>query len=149
MRQVSWFPLLLVAGFLGSDCGGRPAPPPATPLGPDLQSYLAAQEALAKDDLAGARQALHSLAGQASAPVQALAASAAATADLEAVRAVFKPLSEELVRRVWPAGYAVASCPMADGGKGARWVQKKDQIRNPYFGASMLRCGAFEEAAAR
>lgn len=30
-----------------------------------------------------------------------------------------------------------ASCPMAE----ARWIQKKGDLRNPYYGKSMLECG--------
>jgi hypothetical protein len=30
-----------------------------------------------------------------------------------------------------------ASCPMAE----AKWVQKKGNLRNPYYGKSMLECG--------
>lgn len=32
-------------------------------------------------------------------------------------------------------------CPMAFDNRGAAWVQADDEIRNPYFGAAMLRCG--------
>ncbi|MDF1663471.1 MAG: efflux RND transporter periplasmic adaptor subunit [Planctomycetota bacterium] len=33
------------------------------------------------------------------------------------------------------------SCPMAFGGLGGTWLQAPGEIANPYFGASMLRCG--------
>ena len=33
-----------------------------------------------------------------------------------------------------------AFCPMAPG----RWLQKKDEIHNPYYGSKMLKCGVFE-----
>ena len=32
-------------------------------------------------------------------------------------------------------------CPMAQDYKGARWLWKKEEVLNPYFGNSMLRCG--------
>ena len=32
-------------------------------------------------------------------------------------------------------------CPMAFGNTGATWLQSDPKISNPYFGASMLRCG--------
>ena len=32
-------------------------------------------------------------------------------------------------------------CPMARHGDGAYWLQESDTLLNPYFGASMLRCG--------
>ncbi len=33
------------------------------------------------------------------------------------------------------------TCPMVYGDKGADWLQVNDDLRNPYFGASMLNCG--------
>lgn len=38
-------------------------------------------------------------------------------------------------------GLKVAYCPMAD----KHWLQPGDRIANPYYGASMLRCGGFVE----
>ena len=32
-------------------------------------------------------------------------------------------------------------CPMANKGKGAIWLSETKEIRNPYFGAKMLKCG--------
>lgn len=39
------------------------------------------------------------------------------------------------------SGVAVMRCPMAFDGAGARWIQAPGEVANPYFGASMLRCG--------
>ncbi|MCG9971813.1 DUF3347 domain-containing protein [Christiangramia crocea] len=36
-------------------------------------------------------------------------------------------------------------CPMAFGGKGDYWYSDSEQIRNPYFGDKMLKCGRVEE----
>lgn len=38
-------------------------------------------------------------------------------------------------------GYYIQHCPMANGDKGADWISKEQEILNPYFGASMLKCG--------
>jgi hypothetical protein len=35
---------------------------------------------------------------------------------------------------------SIGYCPMAPG----RWLQDDAQLANPYYGASMLRCGVFE-----
>ncbi len=35
-------------------------------------------------------------------------------------------------------------CPMAFDGKGANWLSNEAEIRNPYFGAKMLKCGKVE-----
>jgi Cu(I)/Ag(I) efflux system membrane fusion protein len=32
-------------------------------------------------------------------------------------------------------------CPMAFDNKGAYWLSESEEIRNPYFGKSMLTCG--------
>ena len=36
-------------------------------------------------------------------------------------------------------------CPMAFDNKGAYWLSSEEQIRNPYFGDMMLKCGRVEE----
>ncbi|APG61087.1 DUF3347 domain-containing protein [Christiangramia salexigens] len=36
-------------------------------------------------------------------------------------------------------------CPMAFGGKGGYWYSNEEQIRNPYYGDKMLKCGRIEE----
>lgn len=36
-------------------------------------------------------------------------------------------------------------CPMALDNKGGYWLSKNEEIRNPYFGESMLKCGSNEE----
>lgn len=39
----------------------------------------------------------------------------------------------------------VAHCPMALNNKGASWISDTQEIRNPYFGESMLNCGSIKE----
>ena len=36
-------------------------------------------------------------------------------------------------------------CPMANDNKGAMWISEIKEVKNPYFGASMLTCGSVEE----
>lgn len=42
-----------------------------------------------------------------------------------------------------PLNYStyIQHCPMANNDKGADWLSKEEEIRNPYFGSSMLGCG--------
>ena len=135
MRYLSFLVVIAIAA-----CGSSDQAPPA------LLHYVAAQEALASDDLDQARQALQDLVQNANPTLKPLAEKAASGADIVAVRTAFKPLSEKVRKGQIPEGYVVAYCPMADGDKGAHWVQKdQPQIANPYFGASMLRCGVFKE----
>ena len=44
----------------------------------------------------------------------------------------FNPLEETIYQQ---------HCPMADNNKGADWLSSEEEIKNPYFGSSMLTCG--------
>jgi Cu(I)/Ag(I) efflux system membrane fusion protein len=63
------------------------------------------------------------------------------------IRSGFEPISVGLTAAVEKLGVQTAGpifemyCPMAFDDKGATWLQKKEEIRNPYFGAAMLKCG--------
>ena len=39
----------------------------------------------------------------------------------------------------------VEFCPMADNDRGANWLSKNKEIKNPYFGTSMLKCGEVKD----
>jgi membrane fusion protein, copper/silver efflux system len=71
-------------------------------------------------------------------------------ATLEALRIAFEPLSGHLEDAVNHFGTGEtppvhrAHCPMAFDDRGAAWLQSGTTIANPYFGASMLRCGTVE-----
>lgn len=74
------------------------------------------------------------------------------TDDLDAQRAAFETLSiafyEQL--QVEGAGKTLYKqyCPMAFDDKGAFWISDVKEIRNPYFGDMMLKCGSVEETIA-
>jgi hypothetical protein len=38
-----------------------------------------------------------------------------------------------------------AYCPMANNNQGATWLSDSKEIRNPYFGDKMLKCGSLKE----
>jgi Cu(I)/Ag(I) efflux system membrane fusion protein len=67
--------------------------------------------------------------------------------DLVEMRAGFEPLSMGLTQAITSLGMGEGDpvyelfCPMAFDFKGARWLQSDKEVRNPYFGAAMLRCG--------
>jgi Cu(I)/Ag(I) efflux system membrane fusion protein len=70
---------------------------------------------------------------------------------IEPMREGFEALSNELIAIVGQFGlypnktlYKI-NCPMAFNDKGADWLQTDDDIRNPYFGASMYKCGQVME----
>lgn len=69
--------------------------------------------------------------------------------DIEGLREDFIELSEEIIDwsrslELEPKLY-VQFCPMADSNEGAFWLSLDSRIRNPYFGASMLKCGEVSE----
>jgi|GEM_PF-992411 len=70
-------------------------------------------------------------------------------AGIEAVREQLQPLSTALAAAARATGYPGplmrAYCPMAFDFEGAYWLQRDRTINNPYFGASMLRCGEIQE----
>lgn len=150
----------------------QPSAPPGfvASLAPLYDAYFTAQEALGADALdafrAGAK-AMHAEARRidASALDDALADRwRDARADLlesaehidhlasiEDARALFETYAAAVLRveeRFGHAGetvYYKAHCPMAFNFRGAAWLQRTEVINNPYFGASMLRCGDIQE----
>jgi hypothetical protein len=104
--------------------------------------YIDAAAALAEDDFDKAKISLTALAKETTGELQARAQAAADTGQIAATREAFKALSAIAVQMELPPDYAVAYCPMYKGG--AKWVQKKETLANPYYGKEMLTCGNFE-----
>ncbi|MAW60605.1 MAG: hypothetical protein CMJ94_07195 [Planctomycetes bacterium] len=135
-------------------------------LRPYWSAYLEAQQALAGDSFDRAQRALDA-AKQALGQVDPSSLSPASraeaegmhrriegalehlhhTEDLAALRVAFHEVSLaslSLLRRFGnPLGEQLheAYCPMAFDDQGAPWVQREEEIANPYFGDEMLRCG--------
>lgn len=136
-------------------------------LRPLYLAYVSVQEALAADEL---EAALEELAAMVQALEAATAAGlgperrtawrelqdsassalevAAAATEIEGLRGAFRTISTDLIAIEELAGnplgreLRVIHCPMAFEDTGADWIQVEETIANPYFGASMLRCGA-------
>jgi hypothetical protein len=69
---------------------------------------------------------------------------------IEAQRAAYEDLSMQMISRLKSAGVEngelyVQHCPMAFDDKGASWVSSQKEIRNPYFGDKMMKCGETQE----
>lgn len=72
------------------------------------------------------------------------------TTNIDQLRGIFKPLSSEFVVLLKTVGSIdqplyIGYCPMADNNNGGDWISTEPEIRNPYFGASMLGCGEIQE----
>lgn len=69
--------------------------------------------------------------------------------EIKVQRNHFKQLSLNLIKALQSFGINetvfVEYCPMADSDKGAYWLSKEKQIRNPYFGDAMLKCGEVKQ----
>ncbi len=70
--------------------------------------------------------------------------------DLDRQRTAFAPLSESLYQSLVQFSVEEVKayyqhCPMALNDKGANWISETEEIRNPYFGESMMTCGYTEE----
>jgi RND family efflux transporter MFP subunit len=129
------------------------------------QQYLALQQALAADNFQDAQKFLVELASAVAtvddkpladrakeawarekANLAKLIDSLKASQDIKAMRTQFLPLSQEIGVLAKTFGFGEPGpiyelhCPMAFQGKGATWYQNSDQVRNPYFGSTMLKC---------
>ncbi len=132
-------------------------------------AYLTAQEALAADDLGAFSQAAENLKTSVAAVSESglvgetLAEWRRSAAKLrldrvyssiDEARIRFERMSDGAIALQRRFGHAeeqtwsLAHCPMAFDNKGADWLQRGEQINNPYFGDMMLRCGSVRESFA-
>jgi len=119
-----------------------------------LTPYLALGERLAADRSDGLREAAAALvqataSRKGSAGVEEIEAAAAriGDGDIESARAAFREVSHALLRHLDTdaaarEGLTLVYCPMTFDNSGGYWVQRGEQIRNPYEGSRMLECGA-------
>lgn len=133
-----------------------------------FDAYVELSDALADDDPHAAHEILHDvsnalevlttdrLEGQAhelyythrEAMIEAV--HAMHESELEGMREHFEHLSLALRAAIESFGITgtevyVLRCPMAFDNRGANWLYATDEIRNPYFGDEMFRCGSTEE----
>lgn len=142
---------------------------PSHPLDPLLAAISAVGSALAKDDLDAYKTATHGLhipipdlPPDTSDPIRLALEKvdharhlSGTESDLSAARGSYLALSEaaaELLLALKATGnagatFTVYACPMTESAFAgapakARWIQQAPPIRNPWFGAEMLECGA-------
>lgn len=115
------------------------------------QQYLLLSNALISADLTSAKEAAMAVELGAKnlkdgTKLVRIATEIVATNDLEVQRKLFAELSNEMIAKVKVTGLKsgevyVEFCPMALDDKGASWLSNQKEIRNPYYGASMMDCG--------
>lgn len=74
----------------------------------------------------------------------------AASTDTKIQRDSFDSLSEQMITlaknsELSSGNLFLQHCPMANGNQGANWLSLSEEIRNPYFGDRMLKCGSVTE----
>ncbi|GLR17340.1 efflux RND transporter periplasmic adaptor subunit [Portibacter lacus] len=131
-----------------------------------VQSYIALKDALVDTDPKNAQNAAESVLkslnnvdmnlvkGEAhmywmeqNKAIKAHGAKISESEDVEDQRSQFKFLSDAIINSLRAFGthnhhYYVQYCPMVSDNKGADWVSAEKEIRNPYFGDKMMKCGS-------
>ena len=135
---------------------------PATPLDQLLEQYFLIHKSLASDSTGGIRAVaagMEKLSRQAAgmepqSKIQLMALSAAAaklqTTDLKSARNGFGELTDSLIAYLHAAGSKRNPpyqffCPMVK----KNWLQPDKEMRNPYYGSSMLKCGELVQSGAK
>lgn len=131
-----------------------------------VDPYFAIQKGLAGDDLkaaqAGASSFLEAMknaphedeAKEESADLSTPAHAISEASNIKAARKAFLDLSHEMIPLVQHVGTTnstnlfVAHCPMAFNHQGGDWIQSDKKVANPYYGATMLRCGGIQKQIA-
>lgn len=68
------------------------------------------------------------------------------SSNIEKQRTAFSHVSDALYKSIKAFGVGSAKvyyqfCPMAMDGDGAYWMSEIEEIKNPYFGSKMMKCG--------
>jgi Cu(I)/Ag(I) efflux system membrane fusion protein len=138
-----------------------------------FDKYFTIQQSLSKDDadlaIKAAKQALDALAAvdmqllsdntrdnwtKSAEELKDILTRSAAAEDIKSLRESFFLLSQQMAKIARHFGSSgktpvyIIHCPMAFDNTGADWLQNHKQVDNPYFGSTMLRCGAVKETIA-
>lgn len=122
------------------------------PLKAVVASYLEIHAQLAADRVDAITAPARAIAAKAAAmgepgePIVKAANALAEAPDVKAAREAFGALSDAVIAAGTAEGWKdvqpvkLAYCPMVK----RSWLQKDEQIRNPYYGSQMLTCGEFK-----
>ncbi|HCX25096.1 MAG: hypothetical protein CMB80_32700 [Flammeovirgaceae bacterium] len=122
-------------------------------LSASVDAYMTLKDAFVATDAAKAKDAAATLSTELKkAGFESLVASSdkiAGSEDIKVQRAAFYELTTAFIPEVKKAELTskvyVQYCPMAFDNTGANWLSTSSEIRNPYFGDMMLKCGKVEE----
>ncbi len=120
--------------------------------GKTWHNYLQVRTALVNSDAEGVQTAADNLAesfGEEREQLKSLAMQMVKAGDIEMQRKLFSDFGKE-IEPLFKEGLAEGTiykqfCPMAFNNTGGHWFSDVDEIRNPYFGDKMLKCGKVTE----
>ncbi|MEP0711812.1 DUF3347 domain-containing protein [Algoriphagus sp.] len=119
-----------------------------------FNAYLALKDALVATDgekvSTEAKKLAALLTDDAHTSIKAEVEKIAASTDPKVQRDSFDNLSEQMITlaknsELTSGNLFLQHCPMANGNQGANWLSLSEEIRNPYFGDKMLKCGSVTE----
>ncbi|MTI41426.1 DUF3347 domain-containing protein [Fulvivirga lutimaris] len=119
-----------------------------------VEAYIKVKDALVATDMESTKNAAEALhhTVMSDESLKSLADATMAVAqgeDIEAQRVAFQTLTAEFISYAKTSNPSVKLyvqfCPMAFDNTGANWVSTSSEIRNPYFGDKMLKCGRVDE----
>lgn len=119
-----------------------------------FNSYLELKDALVETDADKASAEAKKLEAQLTeakySPIKAEVNKISESTDPAIQREAFDGLSEQMIAlakdsELVSGNLFLQHCPMASGNKGANWLSLSEEIRNPYFGDRMLKCGSVTE----
>lgn len=115
-------------------------------------NYLAVKDAFVKTDAKAAAAAAKDLQAslkESKPEIAAIAGNIATSEDVNVQRELFSELTAAMgpiLKDAITSGKIYKQfCPMAFEGKGDYWYSNSSEIRNPYYGDMMLKCGRVEE----
>lgn len=124
-------------------------------IGKAYEHYIHLKDALvasksdeAKNGAGELQKALKGLEGAAAAIE--VSAKISNISDITEQRKLFSTLSNEMAtlvkgRKLSMGMVYLEYCPMANNNTGAFWLSNDKEIKNPYFGSAMLKCGSVKE----
>ncbi|TPN87298.1 DUF3347 domain-containing protein [Aquimarina algicola] len=119
-------------------------------VGKQFQHYIHLKTALVNSDFNEAQSGAKMLMGNTDdADLKGMLSKISETNDIEVQRTIFSDVTEKMtdvVAESLSSGEVYKQfCPMAFNNKGGYWLSKEEEIRNPYFGNKMLKCGKVTE----
>ncbi len=122
-------------------------------IGNLYQHYINIKKALVQTDAAMAQESANEMLAEleqteTSGGIAAAARNISTSNDVNSQREAFseltKAMESELEGAITSGEIYKQYCPMAFEGKGDYWFSNSQEIRNPYFGDKMLKCGRVE-----